>query len=122
PSPFALEGRLLRSPIVAIKSREDMNFYRPLAATLPLAIVLAAGGQSPTIVTQPNNQIAHLSNSVTFAIVASGMTPLAYQWRVEAVVLAGRTNSSLVLTQLTFAESGGYSVVITNTTGAITSR
>jgi hypothetical protein len=99
-----------------------MNLYRTLVAAMPLAIAFGIRGQVPAIITQPSNQIAHVSSSVTFTVAASGMTPPAYQWRSEAGDLGGRTNSSLVLTQLTFAHSGGYSVVITNTAGTITSR
>jgi hypothetical protein len=47
--------------------------------------------------------------------------PLHYQWHFQGAALAGKTNSSLVLTNVRGSVQGGYHVVVSNSVGAITS-
>ena len=52
---------------------------------------------------------------------AAGLRPLKYQWRFEGNNLAGQTNPCLGLHYLSANQSGGYSVVVSNSSGVITS-
>src|SRR4030095_15265477 len=77
---------------------------------------------SPAIVTQPQSQSAATGATVEFAVVATGSLPLAYQWFLhEAVPLLNATNAALQLVNVQPGDSGGYSVVVSNDAGAITS-
>src|SRR6266567_1999234 len=80
------------------------------------------GYTPPSIVSAPVSATAECSSgSATFSVSAAGSTPLAYQWRSNASPIAGATGSSLTLNNVTFANAGNYSAVITNSYGSITS-
>jgi hypothetical protein len=71
---------------------------------------------------QPVGASVVQGNNYAFSVTASGTAPLAYQWYFNATnVLAGATSSTLPLTAVQPAQSGGYQVVITNAFGAVTS-
>lgn len=82
-----------------------------------------AGGTptAPQILTPPQDLTRSVGASATFSVVASGSAPLFYQWLFGPNPLDGRTNSSLVLSNLTFANAGEYRVVVSNAVDAVTS-
>ena len=49
---------------------------------------------------------------MTLAVGAYGGTPLSYQWLYDGSPLAGATNETLTLTDATAAQSGLYSVMV----------
>jgi hypothetical protein len=60
--------------------------------------------------------------TVTLSVTAAGAAPLAYQWFKNGTKLSPATASSYLLTSsAVLADSGTYSVVITNTYGSATS-
>lgn len=76
----------------------------------------------PTITVSPQSQSVALSNDVTFTVAATGTAPLAYRWFFNTTTaLTAATSSSLVITNVQATNAGNYSVVITNTYGAVTS-
>jgi pimeloyl-ACP methyl ester carboxylesterase len=75
----------------------------------------------PIITTQPQCQTAQAGNNVTFTVAASTYPPPSYQWQFNGQNLAGQTTASLSLTNVQFANAGGYSVIVTNTCGSVTS-
>lgn len=75
----------------------------------------------PSITSQPQSQTNAFGGSATFSVAVSGTSPFAYQWRFAGTNLATATNSSLTLTNLQVANNGGYTVVVTNAFGSITS-
>ncbi len=76
---------------------------------------------APQITTQPIgttiNQGANWTNSAT----ASGSAPFSWQWKWNNAGITGATNSTLILTNLQSAQSGTYTVVVTNLAGSMTS-
>jgi hypothetical protein len=52
---------------------------------------------------------------------AAGDVPLAYQWRKEGIDIPGATSSSYSIAAAQLSAAGGYSAVVTNVTGAVTS-
>ncbi|MEO8427402.1 MAG: FG-GAP-like repeat-containing protein [Verrucomicrobiota bacterium] len=75
-----------------------------------------------SITKQPTNQSVSLGANVKFRLLAAGTTPLYYQWRFNEVDLPGKTNTSLVLTNLQLTDAGGYTFVATNIAGSVTSQ
>lgn len=75
----------------------------------------------PAITTQPVAQTGPIGGSATFTVVATGTTPISYQWLKDGTAVAGATSASLTLGNLATTSAGLYSVVITNATGTITS-
>lgn len=76
---------------------------------------------APNIATQPQSQTAPATSNVAFAVVANS-TPLPnYQWRFNGQDIAGQTAASMSLTNIQFTTAGGYSVVVANAYGSVTS-
>ncbi|HEY2951833.1 MAG TPA: lamin tail domain-containing protein, partial [Verrucomicrobiae bacterium] len=80
-----------------------------------------SGGQSPAIVTQPQNQSAAIGQTVVFNVAADGPPPLFYQWSQNGGAILGATGSSLVLTNVQSAQAGNYTVVVFNDAGSAAS-
>jgi hypothetical protein len=76
---------------------------------------------APVITTQPSNSVAGVGEDIAFGVVAIGQPPLHYQWRFNGGNLAGETNSTLLMTNLSFGRAGIYSVVVTNSFGSTNS-
>ena len=78
---------------------------------------------APSIITQPvDANISGGSNvTFTFTVTATGTPPLAYQWRKDGNTLTNGPSASYSLFNVTRTNSGGYSVVVTNAAGSVTS-
>jgi VCBS repeat-containing protein len=74
-----------------------------------------------TITQQPQGQIVLQGTNVAFSVQATGTAPLAYQWQLNGVDLAGQTNTVLSVANVTPANSGDYTVVVSNPGGSTTS-
>jgi uncharacterized repeat protein (TIGR01451 family) len=82
----------------------------------------AANATPPSITTQPRGQTAPGGSAVTFSVAATGTAPLAYQWRFNGEDIPGATNAILTLNQVTPAQSGEYSVLVSNDAGVVLSQ
>jgi pectate lyase len=95
------------------------NAYGSATSAVAMLTVIAA---APVIVTQPTDQTVIVGQDATFTVGASGTAPLAYQWYYNTnTLLAGRTNSSLLIENAQSNNAGAYLVIVTNTLGAATS-
>src|SRR5205823_8750816 len=57
-----------------------------------------------------------------FNVSANGTAPLGYQWQFNGASLAGANTPSLTISNVQpVADEGSYTVVVTNSAGAITS-
>jgi endonuclease/exonuclease/phosphatase family metal-dependent hydrolase len=84
----------------------------------------AAGGassESPAIISGPRHQTVTNGADVVFSVTATGTPPLAYQWQFNGANVADATNSSLVLTNVCFAQAGFYTAIATNAAGSTVS-
>jgi len=81
----------------------------------------------PAIAVQPTDQAVPVTTNVTMSVVATGTTPLRYQWQLNGTNLAnagnlsGATTNVLKISSAQLTNSGGYSVIVTNFGGAVTS-
>ena len=75
----------------------------------------------PVIVQQPTNQTVMQGSNVVFGVIATGTSPLSYQWYLNGTILSGATNGSLTVANTQLSNDGSYSVTITNAAGGITS-
>ena len=75
----------------------------------------------PAILTPPSSQTNIIGASASFSVVATACTPETYQWARNAVPLAGATNATLILSNLTLALAGNYSVLVAAAGGTSTS-
>ncbi|MBI5772652.1 MAG: immunoglobulin domain-containing protein [Verrucomicrobia bacterium] len=78
----------------------------------------------PSITSQPLALARFVGQNATFSVDAAGSGPLHFQWRhgtpgaTNNGDIAGATNTSLVLTNLTTNHAGNYRVVVTNAAGS----
>lgn len=77
----------------------------------------------PQITSQPANQAVFAGSNVTFSVAVFGSSPLFYQWRENDVNLSDGGNISgsstriLTLSNVTIANAGSYSVMVSNAFG-----
>jgi uncharacterized repeat protein (TIGR03803 family) len=84
-------------------------------------------GQAPVIVSAPASQTLLPGATATFTVSAAGDPPLDYFWQMNGTNLtdggnlSGSATSTLTIRSSTIANSGTYSVLITNSFGSVTS-
>ncbi|MDR3457282.1 MAG: immunoglobulin domain-containing protein [Verrucomicrobiae bacterium] len=78
--------------------------------------------QPPVITNQPANFTNVAGGGASFTVLAGGVPTLNYQWKYNiTTAISGATGSTYNLANLRASQTGSYSVVITNSAGAITS-
>ena len=87
--------------------------------------VVLGVGSSPVITSQPQNQIVCAGNTATFSVTTNSQN-VTYQWYKNGVALVsggniiGATSPILTILNVSAADAGTYTVVITNTCAAPT--
>ncbi len=93
------------------------QFFRLFTGSLP-----SPPGMGPSITTQPTNKTVNAGQSASFTVTATGSAPLRYQWFFNTnTPVPTATNATLNLTNAQAGNAGGYSVIITNGAGSVTS-
>ncbi|ARB90967.1 immunoglobulin I-set domain protein [Legionella longbeachae] len=77
---------------------------------------------APIITTQPVSQTVTAGQSVTFSVTASGTTPLFYQWYFNGLAISGATATSYTIASVAAADTGNYTVSVSNVDGNVTSN
>ena len=81
----------------------------------------------PYCLTQPTNQTVTATSNAAFSVTAGGLPPFSYRWLFNGTNLPAGANVSgvasnvLTLTAVSTNNAGSYKVVITNTSGSVTS-
>lgn len=79
-------------------------------------------GVGLAIIDQPLNQHALAGRPVILHLLAVGVDPITYQWRLNGYDIPGAISNNLVLDAPQTFDSGTYSVLVSNPTGDLTSR
>lgn len=74
---------------------------------------------APVILLPPVSQSVFLGGTASFSAQATGGN-LNYQWEFAGSPIAGATNNTFILTNVTATTAGNYSIVVTNETGSAT--
>jgi hypothetical protein len=90
-----------------------------LGSVTSLVARLEFGG-FPEITAQPVSFRTNSGNTATFQV--GSVNASTYQWRRNAFPIAGATNGTLVLSNVTLADAGYYSVLVGNALGTIASH
>jgi len=82
---------------------------------------------SPVITSQPVSRTNVTDTTATFTVTATGIPPLAYQWRfndtnlIEDGVISGVNTTNLTVASVHPNHAGSYSVEVGNSVGSVTS-
>jgi len=88
------------------------------SATLTVIEVILA----TDVTSQPIGGTFRVGESVSLSVAATGSGPFQYAWFKDGVAISGATGSTLNLSNLMSASSGGYHVVVTGRGGSADSR
>src|SRR6266404_3025379 len=97
------------------------------APNSPQTISLTGTGSTasvvaPSITTQPASQTVTVGQTATFTVVATGTSPLTYQWKKNGTSISGATSSSYTTPATTSSDNGAqFTVVVSNSAGSATS-
>jgi len=98
---------------VAVASGTEFVESKPATLTI---------GAAPVITQQPVGQIVFAgATNVSFSVTATGAGPLSYQWFKNNAAIPGATNSTLALAVAQVADTGVYSVTVSNAGGSVVS-
>jgi len=105
-------------PVTLVAGNANYVGVVTLAATITIS---GAGGSPPQITGPPTSQIVTSGASASFSVVANGTAPLSYQWLKDNATLSGATSSIYTISSVTTNSAGAYRVVVTNSSGSVTS-
>ena len=118
---FNFDGIALR-PAAAASTASTIAFNE-------VTVQLVSAATPPIIASDLVDQDVLVGQDATFNFIASGSTPLSYQWYyntntpvTNGIISSSSTSSSLTVTNAQLTDAGGYSVVVTNSYGSVTSR
>jgi pectin methylesterase-like acyl-CoA thioesterase len=75
----------------------------------------------PTITVQPSDTRVTLGGTVTISVTATG-NGLLYQWFKNGVLIPGATAAQLVIANAQTTDAASYSVVVSNSSGSVSSK
>ncbi len=75
----------------------------------------------PNITGQPASVSQCAGTNATFTVTATG-SGLTYQWKKNAVNIAGATNASYTINNIGAGDAASYTVTVTGTCGVVTSN
>jgi hypothetical protein len=76
---------------------------------------------APVITNLTGSQTAILDQAVSFAVGATSLIEMNYQWLFNARIIPGATNALFNLSHVQTNSAGVYSVIVANSAGAVTS-
>ena len=103
------------------KDQASSGSSRTVTANLTINIAAGVAVTPPNITNHPVSLSVTQGQTATFAVVAGGTAPLTYFWRKGGIVLTNGPNPSLVIPNVQSANAGAYSVIVSNSAGAVTS-
>ena len=103
---------------------DEVSLYNRALSASEIAAIYTAGSAGkcwvPFITSQPQSQLGFWGQSASFSVGALP-PPLNYQWQSNGVAITGATNQTLTLTNLQNSFAAGYTVIVSNSYGSVTS-
>lgn len=91
------------------------------AATQSFVLTVEPANSAPAITVQPGNAAVNRGDAAAFTVTATGTPPLTYQWKKDGAAINGATSATFILPNAQAANSGPYSVTVTNAIGSANS-
>lgn len=99
----------------------DVVIKNPINSVTSSVATLTVYSGTLIITNHPQSALLVAGTSLTFAVGASGVAPIAYQWRFNGTNLTGKTNSTLALSNVQPPDGGTYSVNVSDANGSLLS-
>jgi len=93
----------------------------PVGSVTTSPASLSLSSAAPVITTSPASQTVLIGTPAMLTFAATGAAPFTYQWNKDNSPLPGATGPSLTLPNAQVADTGSYSVTVTNSQGTATS-
>jgi hypothetical protein len=104
------------------------NAFNSVTSKVAVLMVRSLTNSPPVITQQPtNHQDAIVGTTVTISVTATSTVPVFYQWVFKdfatstTAALTGATSNVLTIVNAQTTNSGSYWVIVTNSSGAVTS-
>ena len=119
PLPGATQASLVLENLRAIDAAGYSVLVINAAGAVPSAVAALLVLVPPEITQQPQNQSVAPGSTATFAVAATGVGTLRYQWQFNGANLAEATQATLTITNAQLPNEGDYRVLVTDdiTTG-----
>jgi GH25 family lysozyme M1 (1,4-beta-N-acetylmuramidase) len=101
------------SVIQGIVGNCDEDVFNGTTSTMATYVI---GG--PSITNSPASTTVAEGSNVTFSVGATGSGTLHYQWEFNGTNIAGATTTQYFLNDIQLTNAGGYSVLVSNTSGS----
>ncbi|HEU5071191.1 MAG TPA: hypothetical protein VFV96_12365 [Verrucomicrobiae bacterium] len=82
-------------------------------------LALRGGRLTPLIVSQPTDQFAPAGYTVEFTAVGTGLAGVHYQWQFNGTNIAGATNGTLTLLNVSSNDEGSYRAIVSTGAGSV---
>lgn len=112
---------LAGSPVV-VDVGVDGNLYYLSRDNSSIYKIVYSGSAEPMIVTQPISQTVFETQPLTLTVAVIGSGPFNYQWQKDGIDIPNATTSKLIVGAVTPADSGKYTVTVSNIAGTVTSN
>lgn len=107
---------------VGMATGPDGNLYFLSRAADAVYKITYTTSNAPVIDEQPVSITVSKGNSASFFVKASSTDSLRYQWRKNGINISGAVNATYKIAASAYADSGTYSVVVSNSTASVTSN
>ena len=122
-----LTGQTSSTLSISTATAEDAGSYDVVvtnsvtSVTSAAATVTVSPVQTPTITSEPTDQVVLIGSTASFTVEATGGDSLTYQWRKDTTPIANATAATFEISPSALADAGSYDVVVTNNAGDVTS-
>ena len=94
---------------------------RPLSESEILTLAFRDAAGPPVIVSQPQAVTRYVGGTADFLVQATGKRPVTYEWKHGSTPIPNSNTNHLIVTNLTIANAGGYTVTVQNDLNSATS-
>ncbi len=103
---------------VALDASGILYVADALNCTIRRVVVPAAA--TPIITAAPASQTVALGTTLALGVTTGGTGPFTYQWSNNGAAIPGATGATYAVSGITTANTGSYTVAITNASGTVT--
>jgi len=120
-----LVGAVTATNAIVAAQTNDAGSYAVIvtniAGSVTSSVVTLTVNVAPTIVLNPQSLTTNAGAPASFWVIPAGTAPFSYQWQKDGTNIIGANTATNRLVAAQSADVGGYSVVVTNVAGSITS-